>query len=140
VSHPRVGILLNEHVTALLADPDTQLRLHTADPGSGGLTRHDPKTYRPGAALARAVRARDGTCRMPGCTTPAIRCQLDHVTPYPNGPTSTENLASLCTSHHGFKHHAGWKLTMTADGTCTWSSPLDRTYTTHPRDHRDLAA
>ncbi len=111
-----------------------------ADPGSGGLTRHDPKTYRPGAALDRAVRARDGTCRMPGCTTPAIRCQLDHVTPYPNGPTSTENLASSCTSPHGFKHHAGWKLTMTADGTCTWSSPLDRTYTTHPQDHRDLAA
>ncbi len=57
-----------------------------ADPGSGGLTRHDPKTYRPGAALDRAVRARDGTCRMPGCTTPAIRCSSTTSPPIPTAP------------------------------------------------------
>ena len=140
VHHRRVGILLNEQVMALLADPDVQIRLHSADTDSGVLTRHDPKVYRPGAALSRAVRARDGTCRMPGCTTPAVRCQLDHVTPFPNGPTEIENLACLCTSHHGFKHHAGWTLTMAPTGTCTWTSPLKRTYVTHPQDYRDLAA
>jgi hypothetical protein len=140
VCHQRVGILLNEQVRALLADPDVRIRLHSADADSGVLTGHDPKIYRPGAALSRAVRARDGTCRMPGCTTPALRCQLDHVTPFPDGPTALENLACLCTSHHGFKHHAGWRLTMTPDGICTWTSPLGRAYTTEPRDHRDLAA
>ena len=31
----------------------------------------EERTYRPGAALARLVRARDGTCRYPGCATPA---------------------------------------------------------------------
>jgi len=56
-----------------------------------------------------------------------VRCQLDHVTPFPNGPTTVENLACLCTTHHGFKHHAGWRLTMTPDGTCTWTSPPQRT-------------
>jgi len=140
VCHQRVGILLNEQVTALLADPDTALRLHHVDPGTGCLTRHDPRTYRPAAALSRAVRARDGTCRMPGCTTPAVRCQLDHVIPFPRGLTTIENLACLCTTHHGFKHHAGWQLSMTPGGTCTWRSPLDRSYTTRPQDHRDLAA
>jgi len=138
--HRRVGIVLNEHLTTLLANPDTLIRIHAADPATGTLTRHDPTTYRPGAALARAVRARDGTCRMPGCATPAERCQLDHVTPFPHGPTQIGNLASLCTAHHGFKHHAGWHLSMTPDGICTWTSPLHRSYTTHPQDHRDLAA
>jgi len=56
-----------------------------------------------------------------------VRCQLDHVTPFPNSPTTVENLACLSTTHHGFKHHAGWRLTMTPDGTCTWTSPLQRT-------------
>jgi len=138
--HRRVGIILNEHLTTLLANPDTLIRIHAADPATGTLTRHDPTTYRPGAALARAVRARDGTCRMPGCATPAERCQLDHVTPFPHGPTQIGNLASLCTAHHGFKHHAGWNLSMTPNGICTWTSPLHRSYTTHPQDHRDLAA
>jgi len=138
--HRRVGIVLNEHLTTLLANPDTLIRIHAADPATGTLTRHDPTTYRPGAQLARAVRARDGTCRMPGCATPAERCQLDHVTPFPHGPTQIGNLASLCTAHHGFKHHAGWNLSMTPNGICTWTSPLHRSYTTHPQDHRDLAA
>jgi len=53
------------------------------------------------------VRARDGTCRMPGLHDPAHRCQLDHVTPFPHGPTEPANLACLCTTHHGFKLHTG---------------------------------
>lgn len=140
VTHRQAGIILTDQLNTLLADPDTLFRLHGNDPDTGVLTHHDPKTYRPGARLARAVRARDGTCRFPGCTTPAQRCQLDHVTPFPRGETTMENLASLCTSHHGFKHHAGWRLSITLDAVCTWSSPLDRSYTTHPQDHRDLAA
>ena len=140
VTHRQAGIILTDQLNTLLADPDTLFRLHSFDPDTGVLNRHDPKTYRPGAQLARAVRARDGTCRFPGCTTPAQRCQLDHVTPFPRGQTIIENLASLCTSHHGFKHHAGWRLSITPDGICTWNSPLDRSYTTHPQDHRDLAA
>ncbi|MDO5032585.1 HNH endonuclease signature motif containing protein [Corynebacterium sp.] len=50
------------------------------------------------------VEARDGTCRWPGCTVPAARCQLDHRVEYGRGgPTSTDNLACLCQHHHNIK-------------------------------------
>src|SRR4029078_403868 len=41
--------------------------------------------YRRSSALARFVRARDLTCRFPGCTTAAECCDIDHVIPYPLG-------------------------------------------------------
>lgn len=89
--------------------------------------------YRPGRPMARRVRRRDGTCRFPGCATPADRCQLDHVVRWPDGPTEEGNRLTLCATHHGFKHHAGWRLTMTADGIVTWTAPTGRSHTTRPR-------
>ncbi len=140
VRHHRVGIILNAAVTTWLADPDTRLRLAACDVASGTPRGHDPTIYRPGAALARAVRSRDGHCRFPGCTTDAARTDLDHVIAFPVGPTAVTNLACLCRKHHTFKHHAGWTLTMTPDATCTWTTPHGRTYTTHPRTTQDIAA
>ncbi|MEO3937204.1 HNH endonuclease signature motif containing protein [Dermatophilaceae bacterium Soc4.6] len=134
VRHPRVGIILNTAVTTWLAHPDTRLRLATYDPATGALTGHDPTTYRPNAALARAVRTRDGHCRFPGCTTDAARTDLDHVIAFPVGPTAVTNLACLCRKHHTFKHHAGWTLTMTPDATCTWTTP-PRPHLHHPPPH-----
>lgn len=84
VCHPRVGILLNEHVTALLADPDTRLRLHYLDPATAILTRHDPRTYRPAAALARAVRAR--TCGKPAAPPPQCAASSTTSPPSPTAP------------------------------------------------------
>ena len=86
------------------------------------------------------MRARDGTCRYPGCATPAARCDLDHVIAYPAGPTSAANLQSLCRAHHGFKHHGGWTVTMTPEGVCTWTAPNGRSHTTHPHNLHDDAA
>ncbi|MGB2700187.1 MAG: HNH endonuclease signature motif containing protein, partial [Candidatus Phosphoribacter baldrii] len=89
----------------------------------------------------RLVRDRDGTCRFPGCNTPATHCDLDHAIPYPQGPTTPDNLHDLCRRHHGFKHHAGWTIHLDPDNaTLTWTSPTGRTYTTHPHDKRDTAA
>ncbi|MBD3785318.1 MAG: HNH endonuclease, partial [Micrococcales bacterium] len=72
-------------------------------PDSGALTDPDENlatdAYRPGAALARLVRARDGHCRFPGCHVAARFCDLDHVTPWPSGPTTAANLACLCRRH-----------------------------------------
>ena len=127
-----VGLLLPAQVNAILADPDTIIRLGTANPHTGAVEQLDEQTYRPGAKLARLVRARDGTCRYPGCATPAARCDLDHVIAYPAGPTSAANLQTLCRVHHGFKHHGGWTVTMTPDGVCTWTAPNGRSHTTHP--------
>src|SRR5699024_1728077 len=47
--------------------------------------------YRPGAALARRVRLRDGTCRHPGCTAAADQADLNYVVPF-----SPDDSAAAC--------------------------------------------
>ena len=78
--------------------------------------------------------ARDLTCRFPGCTAPAERCDIDHVVPYPIGWTHAANLACLCRKHHHLKTFwtGDWALTLLPDGAAIWTSPTGRTYTTHP--------
>jgi hypothetical protein len=133
-------MILPQHVEELVADPDLRMRLAVRHPGTGTLRYQDPATYRPGKALAAAVRLRDGRCRFPGCRTAAERCQLDHVVSAPLGPTEAANLQCLCTAHHGFKHHAGWTVTMDDQGFCTWTAPTGRRHHTQPRDFSDCAA
>ncbi len=137
---PLFGSLLPADVVALLNDPDVTIRLARSDSVTGAVRWQDPQTYRPGARTARAVRSRDGTCRFPGCNTAARRCQLDHVVRHPGGPTAVTNLQSLCATHHGFKHHAGWQVEMDDLGICTWTAPDGRTHTTHPMDRHGYRA
>ena len=131
---PTLGSLLPATVVDLLSDPDVTLRVAWSDPVTGAIRAQDPTVYRPCAALARQVRSRDGTCRFPGCAQPARRTQLDHVIPAPAGPTEAANLMCLCTSHHRFKHHGGWRVELTPGGICTWTAPDGRTHTTWPFD------
>lgn len=57
----------------------------------------------PPPRLRTALLFRDGTCRADGCRTPAELCDIDHVTPWPQGPTSADNLQVLCRRHHRLK-------------------------------------
>ena len=58
------------------------------DPATGVLTDVAENRYRPSAALDRAVRARDVTCRFPGCRRAADSAgtDLDHTIPWPPAP------------------------------------------------------
>ena len=69
--------------------------------------------YRPSAELAEFVRMRDLFCRFPGCDIPADRCDIDHVRPWPYGPTHASNLNCKCRKHHLMKTFwaDGWKDT-----------------------------
>jgi len=91
---------------------------------------HDPP-----AALAREIRARDGTCRFPACRRTAHACDLDHTLRHPDGPTRRENLAALCRRHHRRKHTDGWTVHQhpDTDGVLVWTSPTGHIYTTYPR-------
>ena len=107
-----------------------------AAPGDGA--RHGPTAYRPSEALARAVRARDVTCRFPGCRRAARRCDVDHTVPHPDGPTAACNLACLCRLHHRAKHRAGWRLAQLGDGRLRWTSPSGLVATTDAPSLLDL--
>ena len=91
--------------------------------------------YRPGRRLTELVKARDGRCRFPGCHVAARCCDLDHLTPWPAGPTTAGNLACLCRRHHRVKQRPGWTVRIHPDATLTWTDPTGRTRTTHPVDH-----
>lgn len=92
--------------------------------------------YRPSQALAAFVRARDLTCRFPGCERPATHSDIDHAIAYPHGPTHPANLRCLCRKHHLLKTFwtgpRGWHDTQHPDGTIDWTSPTGHTYTTRP--------
>lgn len=93
--------------------------------------------YRPSAALADFIRARDLCCRFPGCDKPAEFCDIDHTIPWGlGGPTHPSNLSLKCRAHHLLKTfwcgEKGWRDVQFPDGTIVWTSPSGRTYTTTP--------
>ena len=56
----------------------------------------------------KALVARDGGCRWPGCHIPAAWCEIDHLIPdTAHGPTDLDNLAMWCCHHHHEKHRPG---------------------------------
>jgi hypothetical protein len=131
------------HVTArpLVYDPGTG-RLLGAGTGVGGSRVTWLDDLMPGSGyehppvLERIAVMRDGTCRAPGCSRRAARCDCDHVVPYPEGPTSIDNTCCLCRRHHRLKTHApGWSLRMADDGTAVWTTPTGRTLTTDPASY-----
>ena len=92
------------------------------------------RTHDPPGWLDREVRARDTTCRFPGCKQPAHRIDLDHVIPFPRGLTLRTNLGGLCRRHHRLKTTGYWHVQQHTNGTYEWTSTLtSRTYTTYPR-------
>lgn len=89
--------------------------------------------YRPSAGLAAFVRARDLTCRAPGCDRPATDCDIDHTLPFgEGGATHPSNLKCLCRFHHLVKTFWGWRDRQLADGTVIWELPDGCAYVTTP--------
>ena len=116
-----------------LAAGGTWRRLVT-DPASGVVIDVGRTRYRPPAGLADLVRARDRACVFPTCQTPAERCDIDHLTAWSQGgTTSLDNLATLCEAHHRLKHTPGWALTRDqASGILSWHTPDKTAYQRHP--------
>ncbi len=138
---PGIGVIGGDVVAAILDRFDTRIARVLLDEHTGVVIETSTTAYLPNRAMRRFARQRDGHCRFPGCARTATRCELDHIVPFSRGgPTAIWNLVSLCKHHHRVKHHAGWTLTMTPDGHCTWTDPHHRQYATHPVNHHELAA
>lgn len=138
VQFPRTG---ESSIAALLAmlGSGSGATIERIDPEIGAA--NDPRRgleYRPSAALARAVRLRDGTCRHPGCDVAAEYCDLDHFVPFNHGDpsaggrTDEENLGAFCRRHHRFKHFSGWNYSMDPDGTLIVTTPDGEIMITRP--------
>jgi hypothetical protein len=96
------------HVVRELMDPSSVLRKVVTDPVAGNVLDVGQTRYRPTAAISDVVRARDRTCRAPGCARPAQKCDHDHAQDWAKlGVTAKCNLGCYCQWHHHLKGEPG---------------------------------
>lgn len=88
-----------------------------------GSVEPEGRTRRVPGSLRRAVRARDGGCRWPGCTQRRY-VDVHHVQfVAAGGRTVLSNLATLCRAHHRMVHEGGFGLAMSPSGQVTVRTP-----------------
>ena len=119
---PGYGALPAQRALELAAQQDATWQRVLTDPGTGRVIDVGRSKYRPPAALRDHVQARYDTCTAPGCRRHAHLCDLDHVVPFPQGPTNQHNLAPACRGHHRAKTHGGWRTRTTRDGGLVWTT------------------
>ena len=77
-------------------------------------------------AIARALKARDGGCRYPGCDRSRFT-EGHHVKHWADGgETKLGNLVTLCDFHHTLVHEGGYGLRQTDDGLFVFTRPDGR--------------
>ena len=111
------------------------------DPLTGAVLDVGRTRYRPPAALAEHVLARDQVCAGPGCSVPGHRCDLDHTTEYHGTPangspvpgtTSAGNLGPLSSRCHRLKTDGGFTLRQVTPGVFEWRTPAGLAYRVTP--------
>lgn len=72
--------------------------------------------------MRRALRARDGTCRFPSCTSG--RNDAHHIVHWAHGgKTCLDNLILLCRRHHRFVHEHGFSIERLGSGSFLFRRP-----------------
>ena len=67
-------------------------------------------------AERRALNARDGHCRYPGCSRGPSGCEAHHIIWWSRGgKTELKNMILLCAYHHWRVHEGGWILVVSDD-------------------------
>lgn len=133
VQLPGLGWVEPATLAGLLRTVPLEVARAVVEADTGVLTSRTTAAHRPTPGVRSFVETRDGTCRMWGCSRPAERCDLDHVRPWPDGPTSPANLVALCRRHHRMKQRGRWRPVLAADGTVTWHGPDGQERTTTPQ-------
>jgi hypothetical protein len=128
------GSITAADVRAMLVKPGAVLRRLVTDQVTGVLIDYGTTRYRPDAYLTGLTKARDVTCRYPGCTRNAIYCDAEHCDAFPRGATSAANVCQLCRKHHRRKTRGTFTYTRPdpATGKTVWTTPLGFTYTQDP--------
>lgn len=102
-----------ETVRRLMCDASLTFVLEDQDGAVINVSRYAPSIP---AALARAVKLRDGCCVFPGCTRQAF-VDLHHLVHRADGGENTlRNCAVLCRVHHRMVHEGGYAMATSAPG------------------------
>ena len=64
-------------------------------------------------------------------------CDVDHLVPWPIGPTRVTNLDCLSRGCHNGKTARVWQVGRVEDDGISWTSLAGRDYITYPRDWRE---
>jgi hypothetical protein len=131
---PGYGWVVADQAREIILNSGSTWHRLAVDVGTGAALSLETKAYRPTAAMRAHVEAVDGTCRAPGCTVPAARCDLDHDIPWPHGPTDVANLTSKHRPHHNAHTHGHWRVGRDSVGLVRWRTKAGRTYETRPKD------
>ncbi|MGO4362701.1 HNH endonuclease signature motif containing protein [Terrabacter sp. RAF57] len=136
---PGHGWVTATHAREIITRPGSVWATLPVELPTGRALSRPTRSYRPTRAMVEHVQAVDGVCRGPDCHVPATRCDLDHETPWPTGPTRVGNLHAKHRLHHNLKTDGIWTSTPTPEHGLTWTTLTGRTYTTHPKNWRDGA-
>ncbi|HHV20379.1 MAG TPA: HNH endonuclease, partial [Propionibacterium sp.] len=84
--------------------------------------------------IARAVKLRNPTVAFPysNRSSTSTHVQCDHVIPYPEGPTHTDNLAPESPKAHRAKTFGGYRTTTIRPGTYHWTTPTGQQFWVTP--------
>jgi hypothetical protein len=119
---------------------DATWRFSVYDP-HGQLIHHGITRRRPRAEDVAFIRARDKTCRAPGCQRPARQCDIEHTEDWVSTKDSRRcNLACLYRRHHIWKHLEQSGLIQITPGTLGFTTPLGQYLVTHPEPYVDELA
>jgi hypothetical protein len=133
---PGWGAVHWEQARALALRAGSIWKRVVSDPLTGRAIEVSAGTYQVPAGMAEQVKARDGTCRAPGCEIPAERCDLDHCVEWERdgvgGATAEPNLTVLHRGHHNLKTLGFWDSNQFPDGTLRWTTATGRNVTTYP--------
>jgi len=132
------GWLPAQRALELAAQQDAVWQRILTDPLTGHAVDVGRRKYSPPAALRDHIEATFPTCTGPGCAKPAHVCDLDHVDPFPLGPTDQENVRPACRPHHRAKTLGGWRVEKSPNGrSLTWVTKHGFRFTHEPEPIAD---
>ena len=114
------GIRVGQESARRIACDAATVTMHQG--AEGGVLDVGRRTRTISPALRRALAARDGQCRFPGCAT--RRCDAHHIRHWAaGGETALSNLVLLCRRHHRAVHEEGFRVRVDAGGGVTFLRP-----------------
>jgi hypothetical protein len=135
VDHP-IGV---SAATAMRVCCDAEVETYVADPAGTPLFM-GRRTRLVRGLLRRAVEARDGRCRFPGCSRRG-RVDAHHAVHWLHGGrTDLDNVLLLCPFHHRAMHEGGWEVRPHAEDGFVFRSPDGRVVDDAPRRFAGTAA